>query len=129
MIDEVGPGAAGVLRATSGDGGTSVLSLRGEHDLSNAASLRQDLLEVADRTLVVLDLTSCSFLDSTVLGVLAAAGRRLRDSGGRLVGVGAQGMVGNALRVTAMTDLLLDRADLDPDVVALIDALHSERPA
>jgi anti-anti-sigma factor len=117
-----------IVRAMSGDGRTSILCLHGEHDLSNASSLRQDLLEVSDRSLVVLDFTACAFLDSTVLGVLAGAGRRLREGGGRLVGVGAQGMVRNALQVTAMTELLHDPSELDPDTAALLTALHTERP-
>ena len=118
-----------VLRAMSGDGRTSILSLRGEHDLSNAPSLRQDLLEESDRQLVVVDFTACEFLDSTVLGVLAAAVRRVREAGGRLWGVGAHGMVRNALQLTAMEDLLHDISDLDPDTAALLHALHDERPA
>lgn len=89
-------------------GSTTVLSLVGDHDLSSAPQLRQDLREIQLPGVVVVDFGSCTFLDSTVLGVLASAGRAVAEAGGRLLGVRSTGMVRNALRLTGMEDLLLD---------------------
>src|SRR4051794_29045621 len=85
-------------RVTSaGAGDVAVVRLCGDHDLSSAAMVREALREVAGHRLVVLDISGCTFVDSTVLGVLVAASRRTAEAGGRLVGVGALGIVRNAL--------------------------------
>ena len=97
-------------------GGTTVVSVIGEHDLSTAPQLRQELVELDSQRLVVLDFAQCTFIDSTVLGVLASASRRLAQRGGRLIGTQAKGIVRNALRVTGMADLLLE-----VDATALLD--------
>jgi anti-anti-sigma factor len=55
--------------------GTSVwhLRLRGEHDLSNAAELREALRELQTLMPVVVDLGDVVFMDSSIVGVLIAA--------------------------------------------------------
>jgi anti-anti-sigma factor len=70
----------------------------------------------------VLDFAQCTFVDSTILGVIASATRTLADGGGRLVGLRAEGIVHNALRVTGLDDLLLTdvTAVLDSDVLVLL---------
>jgi anti-anti-sigma factor len=114
-------------RVTSaGTGDIAVVRLSGDHDLSSAALVREALREVADHRLVVLDLSGCTFVDSTVLGVLVAASRRTADAGGRLVGVGAQGIVRNALRVTAMEGLLHDEGSLDADALELLRTCRTD---
>jgi anti-sigma B factor antagonist len=68
------------------DNGTPVVSVMGEVDLATAPALEQTLRGVADdRTgAVIVDLTSCSFLDSRGLGALVATKARLERSNGRL---------------------------------------------
>lgn len=51
-----------------------VVVLRGEHDLSTSEGLRVALASVRGRALV--DLTACTFIDATILGVLLADARR-----------------------------------------------------
>jgi|SRR4051794_16669745 len=62
------------------------IAIAGEVDLYVAPELKQQLLDVIDRgaTEVVVDLTDATFIDSTTLGVLIGAVRRLRASEGRL---------------------------------------------
>src|SRR3954451_19433840 len=66
---------------------TQVVSVRGEIDLFTAPEFKariHDAIE-AGRDLVVIDLTATTFIDSSSLGVLISAHRRLKLRGGRLV--------------------------------------------
>ncbi len=116
----------GTIAVVTGAAAT-IVALSGDLDLSTAPALREVLLDLVGQPLVVLDLERCTFLDSTVLGVLVAASRRMADEGGALVGVGAQGIVRNALRVTRMSELLQDIDALDPDTAALLQTHRSAR--
>ncbi len=66
---------------------TRALSLVGEMDLYTAPDLKHELLEAIEQgaRTVVVDLTETTFLDSTALGVLLGAVKRLRSEGGRIV--------------------------------------------
>ena len=67
---------------TSGE--TAVLRISGEVDISTAPQLRERLQQLDSRS-VVVDLSAMTFIDSTGLGVLVGAFKRLRESGGDLV--------------------------------------------
>jgi anti-sigma B factor antagonist len=67
------------------DDGTHVLAVRGELDLYSTPQLTAELETIAsERTNVVVDLTEVSFMDSTALGAILLASRRLRDANRRL---------------------------------------------
>lgn len=72
--------------ADLGDGIVSV-SVAGEVDLATAPELKDALAEVVQNgaTGVLVDLSKATFIDSTTLGVLMGAVKRLRPSGGELV--------------------------------------------
>jgi anti-sigma B factor antagonist len=63
-----------------------VLGLNGEVDLYTCPELKQKLLRVIDEgaTVVVVDLTETTFIDSTGLGVLLRGVERLNTEGGHL---------------------------------------------
>ena len=63
-----------------------VLEIGGEIDVYTAPRLRERLVEVVGSggTHIVVDLAKVDFLDSTGLGVLVGAHRRLRAGGGSL---------------------------------------------
>ena len=60
-----------VSEAAALDGGFSVIRLRGEADAYSAPRVRDDLADalVTDAPLVI-DLTSATFIDSTIIGVM-----------------------------------------------------------
>ena len=70
------------------DGGTRLVSLRGELDAHDAPRMREtfsDALEGADAgARVVLDLAQVTFLDSTALGSIVGLLRRVREADGEL---------------------------------------------
>jgi anti-sigma B factor antagonist len=63
-----------------------VVTLHGDADLYTAPELKAELIRVIERgaTRVVVDLTTATFIDSTTLGVLLGALKRLRPAGGEL---------------------------------------------
>ena len=60
---------------------TVVVHLVGDYDMSNAADLREALLEPADADTVIADLTDVRFMDSTSLRALIEVRARLGAEG------------------------------------------------
>ena len=67
--------------------GAAVIRLSGELDLYTCPEFKNELLQVIEdgTTLVVVDLTETTFIDSTALGVLIRGVERLKRNEGRLV--------------------------------------------
>jgi anti-sigma B factor antagonist len=65
---------------------TAILAIHGEADLHSAPELRERLRAAIEggATVVVVDLTETDFVDSTSLGVLLGATRRLREREGEI---------------------------------------------
>jgi anti-anti-sigma factor len=62
----------------------AIVNMRGEHDLGNRQALAETLTVVGDACDVLVDLSECTFIDSTVLGVLLAASQEREAAGVRL---------------------------------------------
>jgi anti-sigma B factor antagonist len=76
-VDE--KGSIGVERVP---GGLAVVTLRGEHDVATAGTLREQLGALdAEGASVVVDLEATAFIDSTILGVIIGGLRRAREGG------------------------------------------------
>ena len=70
---------------TERHGGTTLLILRGDLELSTAPELREDLAGVIDeRARIVIDMEAVEFLDSAGLGILVGGLKRAREHGGDL---------------------------------------------
>ena len=65
---------------------THLVAVSGEVDLYSAPELKADLHQAVDagRTRLVVDLSGATFIDSTALGVLISAARRIRPVHGDL---------------------------------------------
>ena len=62
----------------------TIVNVRGEHDLGNRQAIAETLAATGDRCDVLVDLSECTFIDSTVLGVLLAASQEREAAGTRL---------------------------------------------
>ena len=90
-----------------GNGTSRTVKLHGECDIASAPGLREVLrpLIPPEVTQLTVDVSGLDFIDSTGLGVIVGALRRLREAGGDLAVSGAKGAVLRVLEVTR-----LDRA-------------------
>jgi anti-sigma B factor antagonist len=89
---------------TRTDGDKAILAVRGSVDLTTAPALRTQLAELIDdgHTCVVLDLAGTDFLDSTGLGALVSALKRLRMKDGEIRVVCSSGHVRKVFEITSL---------------------------
>jgi anti-sigma B factor antagonist len=68
------------------DSTTHVVAVGGEVDLYSAPELKMQILNAIEdgKTHIVVDLSKATFIDSTTLGVLVGARKRLREHDGAL---------------------------------------------
>lgn len=81
-----------------------VLALAGEVDMYTVPDVRRELGGALDQGAreIIVDLTATTFIDSTMLGVLLDAQRRLRQRGGRVVIVSSDRNVRKVFEITAL---------------------------
>lgn len=92
------------MQATVTGENMAILAISGSVDLTTAPSLRDRLAELIDdgRLCIILDLTGTDFLDSTGLGALVAALKRLRMKSGEIRVVGAGSHVRKVFEITSL---------------------------
>ncbi len=95
------------------------VSLRGELDLSTADKVEEELRRVEEATdsLLVLDLSGLTFLDSTGLRVMVTADQRARKAGRGLAIVKGPETVHRVFTITKLDERLRmvdDVAELEP---------------
>ena len=97
--------------------GAAVVTARGEIDLSTSPALREALRDPhAQAPVVVLDLRSVTFMDSSGLGVIVGQNKRAREQGFRFaVAVSGAAEVERILELSGLAEAL--------DVVATPDDL------
>jgi anti-sigma B factor antagonist len=88
--------------------GLARVALKGELDLSTVNKVEEELesLEGSGADLIVLDLSSLSFLDSTGLRCLVTADQRAREAGRRLVLVRGPDAVQRVFTITRLEERL-----------------------
>ena len=88
--------------------GEWILTVLGEIDVASSPRLRTELASVLERgaRTIVLDLQAMSFIDSSGLGVLVGALKRLREQhGDDIVIRGLQESVRRVFEITGLTEL------------------------
>ncbi len=105
------------------DGGL-VIAVRGEIDLFTAPELKAALTEAIEGDIrrIVVDLTETGFLDSTALGVLIGALKRLRSRDGRLTIVNVDESIAKTFEITSLDQILTICATRDEAIAALDQA-------
>jgi anti-sigma B factor antagonist len=104
-----------------------VVAVRGEIDLFTAPELKQKLTDAIEggKIRIVVDLTETTFLDSTALGVLIGAVKRLRSRDGALVIVNVDQNIAKTFEITGLDQIFT----IVPARDAAIAALDAETPA
>ncbi len=92
----------------------------GEIDVSTASKLRERLDAAIDRgtALVVVDLSSVTFIDSTGLGVLIGTSKRVEDAGGALRVVATEPRILKLFEITGLTERFAIAPSLDEAVAS-----------
>ena len=100
------------------DGDRTVVDVTGEIDVYTAPLLREELASLIDseHTDLVVDLTKVGFMDSTGLGVLVGALKKVRTLGGDLRLVIDQEKILKVFRITALTQVFTIHSSIDEAV-------------
>jgi anti-sigma B factor antagonist len=98
-----------------------VVAVAGEIDLFTAPELKAALAAAveAGRTRIVVDLTETSFLDSTALGVLIGAVKRLRSRDGVLTIVNVDRNIAKTFEITGLDQIFTIRPTRGEAIEAL----------
>jgi anti-sigma B factor antagonist len=103
------------------DGGVVAVAVSGEIDLFTAPELKAAIADAVDggSTRIVVDLTQTTFLDSTALGVLIGAVKRLRSSEGALSIVNTDATIAKTFEITGLDQIFTIRPTRNEAVEAL----------
>ena len=109
------------LSQESLDADRHVVAVRGEINLFTAPELKSALSEAIEsgHTRIVVDLTDTTFLDSTALGVLIGAVKRLRSRDGRLTIVNVDDNIAKTFEITGLDQIFPISGTRDEAVKAL----------
>jgi len=115
------------LEEKSLDGDRHVVAVSGEIDLFTAPELKQQLAEAIDSGTVglVVDLTDTTFVDSTALGVLIGAVKRLRGNNGAMVIINVDANIAKTFEITGLDQIFTIVGDRDEALAALDGASAS----
>jgi anti-sigma B factor antagonist len=94
---------------------THVVAVSGEIDLFTAPEFKQAVLAAIDAGAerVIVDLTQVTFIDSSSLGVLIGAHRRLKGRGGNLIVACNRDAILKTFRITGLDGVFKLVADVD----------------
>jgi anti-sigma B factor antagonist len=109
-------GAAIELRLDSREEGDwTILDVKGEIDLYSSSTLREKIIQLVDegRTRLIVNLTEVGFMDSSGLGVLVGALKRLTERGGKLVLACPEGSPLKVLTITGLDKVFPIHASVD----------------
>jgi anti-sigma B factor antagonist len=99
---------------TNKDGATCTISLEGEVDVYTAPKLKEELVALVQGgcTHLVIDLEHVGFIDSSGLGVLVSALRRVREKDGAVRIVCTRDSILKIFRITGLDKVFPIFADL-----------------
>lgn len=102
-------------------GGGRRLAVRGPIDLYTAPEFKARLVSLiqAGEPEILLDLSLCSHMDSSGLGALLGAWRRLSMRGGRMAIVNTQDRLARLFKITGLVSLVAVFADAEQALAAL----------
>lgn len=95
------------IQSKEAPNGTAIVEVAGELDLYTAPRLKETLLATLenDASRIVVDMTDVHFIDSSALGVLIGAVKRLHSREGRLVLVSLDENVNWIFQITGLNNV------------------------
>lgn len=110
------------------EAGHHVIAARGEIDLFTAPELKQVLTDAIEsgQSRIAIDLSEVSFLDSTALGVLIGAVKRLRSRGGALAIVNTDASIAKTFEITGLDQIFTILPSRAEALSALDDTLEGD---
>ncbi len=110
------------------EAGHYVIAVRGEIDLFTAPELKKVLTDAIEggELRLVIDLSEVSFLDSTALGVLIGAVKRLRSRGGALALVNTDASIAKTFEITGLDQIFTILPTREEALAALDDTLEGD---
>jgi len=109
------------LTEESLDADRHVIAIAGEIDLFTAPDMKAALIGAIDagKTRIVVDLSQTSFLDSTALGVLIGAIKRLRARDGALTIVNTEPTIAKTFEITGLDQIFTITESREEAIAAL----------
>ena len=97
------------------DEGVALLAIEGEVDVYTAPQLKQQIIALIDEVIrnVIVNLEAVEYLDSTALGVIIGALKRLREHDGTLDIVCGNGRIRRIFEITGLDSVLNISPSLD----------------
>ena len=92
---------------------TSIVALVGEHDLSTRLRLLEQLERVRMSPVVIVDLTRCTFIDSSIIEVLIVACQRSLSQRVEVVMPASGSLAERALELLGASQFLTTHASLE----------------
>lgn len=111
------------LREDRSQPGAHVIAVSGEVDIFTAPELKRAIGTAIDSgaRAIIVDLTETRFLDSTALGVLIGAVKRLRLVDGRMVIVNTEPSTAKTFEITGLDQIFEIVADRPAALAAVAD--------
>ncbi|HVV77095.1 MAG TPA: STAS domain-containing protein [Mycobacteriales bacterium] len=108
-----------------------IVHVAGKVDLSSAALLHRALVDLigGGSHQIVVDMAHLDFIDSTGLGVLVGACKRLRAEGGSLQLVVTSSRLLDLFRITGLTTAMSIHATVDAALAAAVTASEASHPS
>jgi anti-sigma B factor antagonist len=103
-----GAGESGTAEVHHHAPGIAIVTMHGEHDLSTEPALSRALEDAAAHSNVLVDLSECEFIDSTVIAALLRVARSVTERGERfaLLIPAAQRQIDRIAQMTHLGELL-----------------------
>jgi anti-sigma B factor antagonist len=114
------------LREERSEAGAHVIAVSGEVDIFTAPELKRAISAAIDSgaRAIIVDLTETRFLDSTALGVLIGAVKRLRLVDGRMVIVNTEPSTAKTFEITGLDQIF----EIVADRKAAIATVSADKP-
>jgi anti-anti-sigma factor len=128
-MDENGRGRRPTVEVETVAPDIAIATLRGEHDLATRAELTDALARASGHSRLLVDLGACTFLDSTVIGLIVSTCQRMweRDRRLELVIPPEAETIRRVVKIAGLTTFLTIHATR-AEALAVMQAEERSRP-